>query len=283
MKKQEVVIAVIVLFFTINLVSCLNGKRKQNNIKFDELKLEEKVFLLPINDTTLPYSDVKIDYLYPKKFNNKEDLARLQQIFNGTFFNDEMYDSLLPKDALNKYLEDYTEEYRDLVNQYYQDQANLESSHRPAWYWYNLNKSNEILFRDESILSYSVEHSDYTGGAHGSLRVLYYTIDLNNITTVSQEDIFEPNFYHFLTDKIIEKLMEKYDVDNAEMLIDEGFFDINEIAPNNNFWINNEGVHYIYNQYEIAPYSMGPIEVTIPYNEIASIIIPNSTAGNYLE
>lgn len=69
----------------------------------------------------------------------------------------------------------------------------------------------------------------------------------------------------------------------ADELMGEGFFDINEIAPNNNFWINNEGVHYVYNQYEIAPYSMGPIEVTIPFEEITPIIIPESIVGEYIK
>jgi len=283
MRKNRVFITILAFLVGVNLVSCIQKKSEENHVEFDHIQINEKVFLLPQNDTTLPYADVKIDFLYPKKFNNQEDLARLQQIFNGTFFNDETYDSLSPQDALDKYVENYVEEYRELTNQYNQDLANLEGENRPSWYWYSLGKSNKILYNDKNILSYSVEHYDYTGGAHGSLRVLYYTIDLNELTTVTEEDIFQPNYHHFLTSKIVEKLMEKYKVDSPEKLIDEGFFDINEIAPNNNFWLNNEGIHYIFNQYEIAPYSMGPIEVTIPYEEIKSIIIPESVAKNYID
>ena len=47
--------------------------------------------------------------------------------------------------------------------------------------------------------------------------------------------------------------------------------------------MNDKGVHYVYNQYEIAPYSMGPIEITIPFEEVLSIIIPESIAGNYIK
>ena len=67
------------------------------------------------------------------------------------------------------------------------------------------------------------------------------------------------------------------------VVIEEGFFDIDDISPNNNFWMNDKGVHYIYNQYEIAPYSMGPIDVSIPFEELTSIIIPESIAGKYME
>lgn len=282
MKKNKIVFSVLILLMSLNLLSCIQDKSK-NDIKFDELEIKEKVFLLTVNDTTLPYSDVKFEYTFPVKFNNKEDLARLQQIFSGTFFNDESYDSLSPQDALTEYLKDYSTEYRTLAEQYQIDKENLESDQMPSWYWYYHYKTNEILFDDENIVSYLVEHSDYTGGAHGSLNALYYIIDLNSLTTITEEDIFKPNYHQFLTSKIIETLMKKYDVTEADQLISEGFFDINDIAPNNNFWMNDKGVHYVYNQYEIAPYSMGPIEITIPFEEVLSIIIPESIAGNYIK
>ena len=280
MKKQKLYIVMSFVLLGICVTSCF---KKTDEVKFDKLESRERVYLFPTNDTTIPFANVEIEYTYPKSFKSKEDLARLQQIFNGTFFNNESYDSLLPKEALDKFLEEYTEEYRELGNQYYEDMGNLEGDNQPSWYWYQLGKSNEIMYEDKNILSYSVHHSDYTGGAHGSLNVLYYTVDLNELTTISEETIFKPNYYKILTSKIIERLMKKFDVDTPEKLVNEGIFDINEIAPNNNFWINNEGIHYIYNQYEIAPYSMGPIEVTIPYEDIRSIIIPESIAGNYLD
>ena len=280
MKKQQLFIIASLMLIGVTITSCF---KKNDEIKFDKLVLKEKVYLIASNDTTIPFSNVEIDYNYPKSFKTKEDLARLQQIFNATFFNSESYDSLSPKEALDKYLADYTEEYREIKDQYIEDKKNLEDDYQPSWYWYEMQKSNEILFEDENILSYSVQHSDYTGGAHGSLNMLYYTIDLNKITTVTQESIFKPNYYKPLTSIIIEKLMEKYNLDSPEKLIEEGFFDINEISPNNNFWVNDTGVHYIFNQYEIAPYSMGPIEVTIPYEDLKSIIIPESIAGKYFD
>lgn len=283
MKKNKLVFSVFMLLLGLNLLSCIQDRSKKNDIEFDKLEIKEKVFLLPVNDTTLPYSDVKFEYTFPVKFNNKEDLARLQQIFSGTFFNDESYDSLSPQDALNEYLKNYTADYLSLADQYHLDKENLESDQMPSWYWYHHYKMNEILFNDNNIVSYSVEHYNYTGGAHGSLNALYYTIDLKNLTTITEEDIFKPNYHQFLTSKIVEKLMEKYGVSEADELMGEGFFDINEIAPNTNFWMNDEGVHYVYNQYEIAPYSMGPIEVIIPFEEITSIIIPESTADNYIK
>ncbi len=280
MRKNILVIIASLALVALFATSCFN---KEKGIKFDNLAIKEQVYLFADNDTTKPFANVEIDFTYPKNYKSKEDLLRLQKIFIGTFFNDMSYDSLSPKEALNAYFDKYTNDYRDLGNQYYEDMGNLEGDNQPSWYWYQLFKSNEILFEDESILSYSVEHYYYEGGAHGSLSAMYYTIDLNNLTTITEENIFKPNFHHLLTERIVENLMKKYDVTTPEDLLNEGFFDINDIAPNNNFWLNNQGVHYIFNQYEIAPYSMGPIEVTIPYQEIQSIIIPESIAGKQIK
>lgn len=280
MRKNILVIIASLALVALFATSCFN---KEKGIKFDNLAIKEQVYLFADNDTTKPFANVEIDFTYPKNYKSKEDLLRLQKIFIGTFFNHMSYDSLSPKEALNAYFDKYTNDYRNLGNQYYEDMGNLEGDNQPSWYWYQLFKSNEILFEDESILSYSVEHYYYEGGAHGSLSAMYYTIDLNNLTTITEENIFKPNFHHLLTERIVENLMKKYDVTTPEDLLNEGFFDINDIAPNNNFWLNNQGVHYIFNQYEIAPYSMGPIEVTIPYQEIQSIIIPESIAGKQIK
>lgn len=280
MRKNILVIIASLALVALFATSCFN---KEKGIKFDNLAIKEQVYLFADNDTTKPFANVEIDFTYPKNYKSKEDLLKLQKIFIGTFFNDMSYDSLSPKEALNAYFDKYTNDYRDLGNQYYEDMGNLEGDNQPSWYWYQLFKSNEILFEDESILSYSVEHYYYEGGAHGSLSAMYYTIDLNNLTTITEENIFKPNFHHLLTERIVENLMKKYDVTTPEDLLNEGFFDINDIAPNNNFCLNNQGVHYIFNQYEIAPYSMGPIEVTIPYQEIQSIIIPESIAGKQIK
>jgi hypothetical protein len=55
-----------------------------------------------------------------------------------------------------------------------------------------------------------------------------------------------------------------------------GFFTIDDIVPNENFWLSEKGIHYSYNQYEIAPYAMGVIDVTVPYSELTDILLPES-------
>lgn len=276
MKSKISSILVLVIVFSGILFSCKKNTGNSTKIVFDSIVVKQQIPLLEKNDTTLPYADVNVNFIYPVKFGNKENLARLQQIFIGTFFNDVQFDNLSPQEAIDKYIENYKEEYKSLSNDFYSDKNRLPKGETPMWYWYYMNNTNKIMFQNDSLLSYAVEYSDYTGGAHGSYRITYTNVDLAELVTVSEEDIFVPNYHKPLTEIIVNRLMTQNKVTSPDSLINIGFFDINDIVPNNNFWLSDKGIHYSYNQYEIAPYAMGVIDVFIPYEDLTALIKPNS-------
>jgi hypothetical protein len=144
-----------------------------------------------------------------------------------------------------------------------------------------MNNSNKILFKSDSILSYAVEYSDYEGGAHGSYRITYTNIDLNELVTLTEEDLFVPGYFNPLTEKIVAQLMKDFDAEVADSLLMKGFFTIEDIVPNNNFWLDGENINYSYNQYEIAPYAMGVIDVSVPYTELTDILLPDGVISKY--
>lgn len=281
MEKNTIIQIIIVAVIFIGIFSaCKKTKKEPTKINFDSISVAKKIPLLVENDTTLPFADVEINFTYPTKFRNEEDLARLQQIFLGTFFGERVYDSMTPQQAVDNYLEKYTEEYKELSNDYYADKARLKSE-IPQWYWYNMSNSNKIMFQNDSLLAYAVEYSDYTGGAHGSYRVTYTNIDLNDLVTLSEEDLFKPDYYKPLADKIVSSLMKKFNAPVADSLLMHGFFAVDDIVPNNNFWLDDKGIHYAYNQYEIAPYAMGVIDVSVPYSDLEDILIPDGIISRF--
>lgn len=70
--------------------------------------------------------------------------------------------------------------------------------------------------------------------------------------------------------------MKDFNAEIPDSLLMRGFFTIDDIVPNENFWLSEKGIHYSYNQYEIAPYAMGVIDVTVPYSELTDILLPES-------
>ena len=47
---------------------------------------------------------------------------------------------------------------------------------------------------------------------------------------------------------------------------------VKDIEPNGNFKLSEEGIIYIYGQYEIGPYYLGIIKVTIPWDELGDLV-----------
>ena len=278
MKTKKIIITVLWLLSLAAIISsissCHGGRRgNENRIVFDSIVTIQQIPLLHALDSTLPYADVHVSFTYPVKFRDTTQLTRLQQIFTGTFFGDTELGMLTPEIAVDSYLRNYSERYKSLSNTYYEDKARIEGS-MPMWYWYYMNLNNKILFQNDSLLSYAVEYSDYEGGAHGSYRITYTNVDLNRLVTLSEEDLFVPGYYKPLTEKIVRQLMQAYQVSEPDSLLEKGFFTIEDIVPNNNFRLDEEGIHYAYNQYEIAPYAMGVISVTVPYTDLEDILIP---------
>ncbi len=275
MKKNIILSEVLLALVVIGLVSSCKGmgsKGEKNELVYDSIVVKQQIPLIHENDSTLPFADVNVSFIYPVKFRNEGSLSRLQEIFKGTFFSSTEFDAMPPKMAMDEYIRRYSDRYKSLSNTYYEDKARLKGT-IPVWYWYYMNTSNKIVFQDDSLLSYAVEYSDYEGGAHGSYRITYTNIDLNRLVTLTEEDLFIPGYYRPLTEKIVQALMKAYDVSEPDSLLTKGFFTIEDIVPNNNFWLNREGIHYTYNQYEIAPYAMGTIDVTIPYSELEDILL----------
>ena len=285
MKTNRIFYAVLTVLLALSAVVSCDGKWRGGNaslIKYDSIVVAKNIPLLNDNDTTLPFADVTVSFTYPVKFKDAKSLERLQQIFKGTFFGDMEYDSMTPQEAMDQYLSNYIERYKSLSNFYYEDLARL-GENMPSWYWYYMNTNNKILFQNDSILSYAVEYSDYEGGAHGSYNIVYTNIDLNELVTLSEEDLFIPDYFNRLTDRIVKSLMKQYEAESPDSLLTSGFFTIEDIVPNNNFWLSNDGIHYSYNQYEIAPYSMGVIDVVVPFSELEDIILSDGIIARYFK
>ncbi len=284
MRTKQLFILLLCLIMGLGLLpSCKGGSGKPgaSGIVFDSIVARQHVPLFLVSDTALPYSDVNIAFTYPKKFKNRKSLTRLQQIFTGTFFGEVSYDTLTPRQAMIHYLEAYTNEYREIGDMYKEEKAKL-GDRGPSWYWYWLQHTNKVLYQDKALLSYAVEYSDYTGGAHGSYRITYTNIDLKKLVTLTEEELFLPGYYKPLTERILHQLMHEYQVEEPDSLLTHGFFTIDDIVPNNNFWLDDKGIHYSYNQYEIAPYAMGVINVMIPYSELTDILIPGGIVQRYI-
>lgn len=128
---------------------------------------------------------------------------------------------------------------------------------------YEKTANGILLYKDSEIMSYEINSYIYSGGAHGNSSVNYFVFDLKTGKRLAERDIFKENYEK----KIIEILLKK--LENEECY--KNFY-FDALRPNNNFFIDQQGITYFFNSYEIASFACGFYKVFIPFEEISEIL-----------
>ena len=139
----------------------------------------------------------------------------------------------------------------------------------------------DSTYLDESFEQFvQVKRNSYafTGGAHGNS---YIGNDLFSKETGEQLKLKD-----FISDvPKLTKIGDKYfrqtvEIQSTDDLEEQGFWFTKGFELNGNFYFENNKMIFVYNQYEIGPYSMGIISVEIPIREIKSLLKLNLKQTN---
>lgn len=149
---------------------------------------------------------------------------------------------------------------------YFDSLSQLEAQLSETDQLWDLEGSIEIKEYD-NFVELNLSAWSYTGGAHGNGFSSYELIDYDLGGVLHLEDFIQdvPTFT---------LLAEKYfraanDIAEGADLGELGFwFADNTFSCNENFYFDSNGMHFLYNSYEIAPYSAGPISFNIPLYEL---------------
>lgn len=110
----------------------------------------------------------------------------------------------------------------------------------------------------------------YTGGAHGNGNESHYLIDKESGKKLTISSVFKNvKKLNSLVDAYFRKSVDLSPNDNFQ---DEGWFIEDKLVANNNFFFRNNKVVFVYNAYEIAPYSVGITHVKIPLSKLENLL-----------
>lgn len=110
----------------------------------------------------------------------------------------------------------------------------------------------------------------YTGGLHGIYWSAYFVFDKQTGEQLKIDQIFPRSYMPKLTKMAEKELCNLYGISRLETYEDKGLF-MKEFYLPDNFLITDEALIFLYNVYEIAPYSDGGITLEIPLSKLASI------------
>jgi hypothetical protein len=153
-----------------------------------------------------------------------------------------------------------------------QDYKKETLEHPVNW---NLEKVVEVILNTPQIISFSINESSYTGGAHGMYSQAFLNIDLDIMQSLALSDILLAGYEAELNvtgEKIFRQVKELNRNANLEK---SGYWFERGFALNDNFLITEKGLLFYFNAYDIAPYALGATEILIPYSEIKNLIDPN--------
>ena len=271
MKTQLCQKLVVLFLISVFVSGCNIGTKKttDNDVTFDSISVDKTYHLLENPEN--PNCNLQINFTYPAKYDNKDILKKIQQQFVYSYFGDG-YENLSPEEATAKYTEDYLNNYKDLEDEYKAEVAKADESPVGAWCSYFEMSSDDIAYNKNDILSYTVNFENYTGGAHGAHSFTNHVIDMKTGNLIKEDDIFIEGFQEDLAQILIDRIAKQNTVENPKELENIGFFSIDEIFPNGNFLIDDNGITYTFNEYEIAAYVVGATNLHLPYEEIQYLL-----------
>lgn len=265
--------------------------RADNRVDFDSITVTRRYHLS--GDTANPYCDIRVDLVYP--INSKRaNVDTLQRFFVASVFG-ASYDSLAPVVAIEKYVQNYIENYKADAETYRESVKDIKAINamipdmdlsddgehitQDIFYSYYEMLSDSIVYNQYGVLAFQVKQSNNKGGATSYNAYRNYVINLNTGSQITESEIFNAGYDKALQGLIIASLLEQNNVKTVDELEDLGFFGIQEIIPNKNFLLNDKGIIYTYNKGEYSAYQLSAPEVFIPYSSVRSLLRENTVAS----
>jgi hypothetical protein len=243
------------------LNSCFLKKKQSENLDLQKIVVAEKI----IQDTTITRflnikqdsSDFVIHYNY---FLKEDEIWKRAAnsyvadfIFTSTHFEQDTISKFkISDDFVIKCLDTF---YKAAEQDYY------ESEFPILWFY---DGSSTILSNNSKFLSLSSHAFTFTGGAHPNAYHEFVNFDKNTGNILKLRDIVTDTVaYYKLAEKFFREAIQAQEYEDLNELgywfSESGFF------CNDNFYISENELVFYFNTYEIAPYSHGPTEFSVPF------------------
>lgn len=230
------------LFLPVLLISCQDNR----NVTFEALSLQ--------NSKCEECPEVSIDV--PKASGNRKlsksiNLALQEEVISKLTFDDE-----LNAESIQQAIESFTNGYFEL-KKIYPDEA-------IGW---KATINGLVTFEDNNLITIELQSYLFTGGAHGYGSTNYLNFNKKSGKEIDAWELFEDKEgfqkYAETQFRIQQNIPVNKSINSTGFMFDRDLFYLPE-----NIGFTDKGLKLLYNQYEVASYADGPIELTLPYKDI---------------
>ena len=104
----------------------------------------------------------------------------------------------------------------------------------------------------------------------------YFSFNTSNCSRINIMDIIKDEYSTDINNLLKERLMQQEGVSNQSQLIDLGYFNIDNLSINNNFFFKDNKIVFAYEPYEIACLQVGEVCIALEIDELTPYIKENS-------
>ena len=192
---------------------------------------------------------------YPVKGAKAEVLAKIEDGILNTVFDMEEIPGSVEETALR---------YEDnLKDEYFNEYEGQEGGSGTRTWEDHVN--GYFSGRYKQFLSYMVEVYSFRGGVHGINTMTPVVFDKNTGDIVPEEAFFADGYREPVAALIRAHLPEALEGDEEALA---AVSDPNTVGPNGVYEVTKDGVTWYYQPYVIAPFSVGVISISVPWNEL---------------
>ena len=271
MKKGTTILLIALLIAGCWLASCSNTGQPSRNLQFEEITLSKSEHLFA--DESKPACNLSIDFVFVNNTTTIGAKDSINAYLLSALFG-KKYQQLSPQEAMEGYAMEYVTNYRaDLEPMIQKDIDNhIDKDQLTAWYSYEQELKGSIETYKGMLLSYRTYKNEYSGGPHGMYTTEFTNLNLSSLQPILLDELFVEEYQETLTELLWYQLALDNGVETRDELEEMGYATTGELAPTENFYISEDGITFYYNVYEIAPYSMGPTQITLSYDMLEYIL-----------
>ncbi|MCL1937925.1 MAG: DUF3298 and DUF4163 domain-containing protein [Candidatus Azobacteroides sp.] len=245
-----------------------------NPIQFKTVSLNKEYFSEGMKDLT--GFTANIQFTFPTAYHDKNILQNLQRQFITNAFGD-AFPSFSPDTVPAVVYENEREKYNHFIETHKElwadrPTAGLEKEQSAENYFSkDYSIQNDFYRNYDNLVSYVITTSLHDVENQKTIVQKGFVVNLKTGRNLLYDDIFVPDSQKELTRLLKQNLQKENNLQE-----NHPDYQMEKIIPHNNFFVQKEGIIFIYNPGEIAPQEAGCIHIELPYAEIEPYLKPDS-------
>jgi hypothetical protein len=142
------------------------------------------------------------------------------------------------------------------------------SEHEFAWY---ATITTQNSYQSDNLLNIVINHDGFNGGAHPYSGIQSLVFDPKTGEIIPKNKLFSD--LKKVTELVETKFRENQKIDKTVSLEKDYFFERGIFRLSENILFTEKEITFHYNQYEAASYAQGPIDIVIPFEQIAPFLL----------